>query len=52
MMHAKKTIKEPSKLLKYFSKLFFMFNISSWYDNNDVPDILVIKFINCIKVFG
>ena len=52
MMHTSKTMKEPSNILKYLFKVSSMLNIWIWYDNNDVPDSLVIKRINCNNVVG
>ena len=50
------TMKDSSEVLQYLLKLFFMFNTSIWYyDDNDkdnVPDDLGIKCIKYNKVFG
>ena len=52
MVHTLNTMKEPSKILQYLLKCFFMFKVGILYYNNDVLDTHVIKCIKCENFFG
>ena len=46
------TAKEPSKFIQQLFKVFYMFKIIIFYDNDGVVDALGIECINYKKVVG